>query len=206
MLRLIGVGAGVGQERIAVTSAATAGGHRLALLHGLKAAGAHSGSDVLAAILTRASPRGRRHRNIGQRQERRGGRRGQFQKLFHLALSVGFNPGTGHGIAVGPAPSVRKNSKAILSGARQTIESYQARLVLKDGHHSNESAPKLADGHEGLSVGLGAEGSNIRKVDSRYVRLRAYPGIDGPAQFAGSTLLLAPTRSPHSVPLVAFRK
>src|SRR5712691_1505547 len=141
MLRLIGVGAGVGQERIAVTTAATAGGHRLALLHGLKAAGAHSGSDVLAAILTRARPRRRRHRDIGQRQQRRGGRGGQFQKLFHLALSVGFNPGTRHGIAVGPAPSDRKNSKAILPGARQTIELYQARPILKYGHHLNVSAP-----------------------------------------------------------------
>src|SRR4030088_3373426 len=64
MLRLIGVGAaGIGQQWIAVTSAAPAGGHRLALLHGLKAAGAHSGSDVLAAILTRARRRGRCHRD-----------------------------------------------------------------------------------------------------------------------------------------------
>src|SRR5260370_22691013 len=89
MLRLIGVGAGVGQEWIAVTSAAATGGHRLTLLHGLKAAGAHSGSDVLPAILVlRRRRRRRRHRNIGQRQERRGGRGGQFHNLFHLVLPV----------------------------------------------------------------------------------------------------------------------
>ena len=32
----------------------------------------------------------------------------------------------------------RKNSKVILSGARQTIELYQARPILKYGHHLNE--------------------------------------------------------------------
>src|SRR6266403_5884470 len=67
-LRLIGVGAGVGQKWIAITSTATAGGHRLALLQCLKAAGAHSGSDVLAAILAWARRRRRRHRKIGQRE------------------------------------------------------------------------------------------------------------------------------------------
>src|SRR6267154_971849 len=67
-LRLIGVGAGVGQKWIAITSAATAGGHRLTLLQRLKAAGAHSGSDVLAAILAWARRRRRRHRKIGQRE------------------------------------------------------------------------------------------------------------------------------------------
>src|SRR5258708_28060829 len=66
--RLIGVGAGVGQKWIAITSTATAGGHRLALLQCLKAAGAHSGSDVLAAILAWARRRRRRHRKIGQRE------------------------------------------------------------------------------------------------------------------------------------------
>jgi hypothetical protein len=88
MLRLIGVGAGVGQEWIAVTSAAATGGHRLTLLHSLKAAGAHSGSGVLPAILVLRRRRRRRHRYIGQRQERRGGRGGQFQNLFHLVLPV----------------------------------------------------------------------------------------------------------------------
>src|SRR5258706_11597651 len=67
-LRLIGVGAGVGQKWIAITSTATAGGHRLALLQCLKAAGAHSGSDVLAAILAWARRRRRRHRKISQRE------------------------------------------------------------------------------------------------------------------------------------------
>ena len=91
MLRLIGVGAAsVGQEGIAVTSAATAGGHRLALLHGLKAARAHSGSDVLSAILVLGRRRRRRHRDIGQRQQRRGGR-GDFQKMSHLVLPVLLN-------------------------------------------------------------------------------------------------------------------
>jgi len=51
---------------IAVTGAATAGGDRLALLQSLKAAGAHSGSDVLAAMLIWARRRGRRHR-LGHR-------------------------------------------------------------------------------------------------------------------------------------------
>src|SRR5260370_20228173 len=51
-LRLIGVGAGVGQKWIAITSAATAGGHRLTLLQRLKAAAAQSGSDALPPLLT----------------------------------------------------------------------------------------------------------------------------------------------------------
>jgi hypothetical protein len=68
VLRLIGVGAGVGQKWIAITSAATTGGHRLTLLQCLKAAGAHSGSDVLAAILAWARRRRRRHRKISQRE------------------------------------------------------------------------------------------------------------------------------------------
>ena len=88
MLRLIGVGAGVGQEWIAVTSAAPTGGHRLTLLHALKAAGAHPGSDVLPAILVLRRRRWRRYRYIGQRQQRRGGRGGQFQNLCHLVLPV----------------------------------------------------------------------------------------------------------------------
>ncbi len=36
-------------------------------------------------------------------------------------------------------------------------------------------------------------------VDSRYVRLRGYLGIDDRALFAGSTFLFAPARSPHGV-------
>ena len=145
MLRLIGVGAaGVGQEWIAVTSAATAGGHRLALLHGLKAAGAHSGSDVLAAIFTRR--RWRRHRDKRKCEQRRGRRRGDFQKLFHLVLSVlALAPKSTHGMAVTPAPSSQKNSNGILSRVREKIENHRGTTVLKYDHHSNGSAPGSAD-------------------------------------------------------------
>jgi len=123
MLRLVGIGvAGVDKEWIAIASAAASGGHRLALLHGLKAAGAHSGSDVLAAILTRARRRRRRHRNISQCQQRGGGPGGNFQKLFHCFLSVCFDPRNRHGMSIKPAPSTPKKSKAILSGVWQTLE------------------------------------------------------------------------------------
>jgi hypothetical protein len=62
MLWLIGVGtAGVGQEWIAVTKDTAARGHRLALLHGLKAAGAHSWNGVLSAILVLSRRCGRCH-------------------------------------------------------------------------------------------------------------------------------------------------
>src|SRR5258708_34693206 len=44
-LRLIGVGAGVGQKGIAITSAATTGGHCLTLLQSLKAEGEHARGD-----------------------------------------------------------------------------------------------------------------------------------------------------------------
>jgi hypothetical protein len=139
VLRLIGVGAaGVGQEWIAVTSAATAGGHSLALLHGLKAAGAHSGSDVLAAILTRARRRRRCHRDKRQCEKRRNRRGGHLQKLFHLVLPVlALAPKSTHGMAITPAPSSRKNSNGILSRVREKIENHRNSTVLKYDHHSN---------------------------------------------------------------------
>ena len=80
--------AGVGQKWIPVTTAAAAGRHRLTLLHGRKAAGAHSGSNVLSAIFTCARRRRRRHRDKSQRKYRRGWRGDHFQKLFHPVLSV----------------------------------------------------------------------------------------------------------------------
>jgi hypothetical protein len=85
MLRLIGKGAaGIRKEWIPVTIAAAAGGHRLTLREGIKAAGSHRGSDVLAAILVMARGSRRRHRDESHREQRRGGRGGQLQKLFHI--------------------------------------------------------------------------------------------------------------------------
>ena len=66
--------AGIGKEWIPVTIAAAAGGHRLTLREGIKAASSHRGSDVLAAILSRR--RRRRHRDKRHREQRRGGRSG----------------------------------------------------------------------------------------------------------------------------------
>jgi hypothetical protein len=87
VLRLIGIGAhGVHQGWISVTIAAATGGHRLTLFHGIKAAGAHSRSDVLATILVRTRRRRRCHRYKSQRKQRRGGRGAHFKKLFHLVF------------------------------------------------------------------------------------------------------------------------
>ena len=85
VLRLIGISVvGVGQKRIPIAVATAAGGHRLAILQGGKTAATHAGSDVLAAILTRAGCGRRRHRDKRQREQRRGARDRIFQKLFHL--------------------------------------------------------------------------------------------------------------------------
>src|ERR1700722_10692847 len=74
--------AGFGQERVAETIAATAGGHRLTLLHVVETAGYHGGSHVLPAIFACRSRR--RKRDNGQRAQRSS----RLQKLFHVALSV----------------------------------------------------------------------------------------------------------------------
>jgi hypothetical protein len=132
LLRLIGIGAAaVAQERIPVAIAAAAGGHRLALLQGGKAATAHAGSDVLPAIFIRG--RRRRHRDKSQREQRRG----HFQKLLHLlVLSVlASTPKPTHGMSGISAPSTSKKSKAILSKARSAIEMPRAAAGLKYDHH-----------------------------------------------------------------------
>lgn len=142
LLRLIGKGvAGIGKERIPVTIAAAAGGHRLTLREGIKAAGSHRGSDVLTTILSRR--RRRRHRDKGHREQRRGGRSGQFQKLFHVlsrwfclfGFGAGFQHLNRHGMSGNCAPSTTKKSNAILLGARPKIEIRYAMAILKYDHH-----------------------------------------------------------------------
>src|ERR1700716_1013813 len=126
VLGLIGIGvAGIGQERIAITIAAASRGHHPALLQCVKAAASHGGSDVLAAILPRR--RRRRHRDKREREQGRRGR-GDFQKLFHVVLSVlVLAPKSTHGRSGTVALSAPKKSKTIPSGARRKIEMQRAR-------------------------------------------------------------------------------
>src|SRR5450755_2876896 len=124
LLRLKGVSAAaVAEEWIPVTIAATARGHRLALLQGRKAAASHAGRDVLPAIFIRGRGRRRRHRHKRQREQARGGRGGHFQKLLHLlVLSVlASTPKPTHGMSGISAPSTLEKSKTILSKARLVI-------------------------------------------------------------------------------------
>jgi hypothetical protein len=91
---MIGIGAAADaaaalREWILETIAAAAGGHRLALLQTGIAATPHSGSHVATAIINRARRRRRRRRRDKCHREQRRGRRGtNFQKLFHLVFPL----------------------------------------------------------------------------------------------------------------------
>src|ERR1700738_3495207 len=122
MLRLKGVGvtAAAAREWILVTAAAAAGGHRLALLQAGGAAATHSGSDIGSAIVNRACRRWRRHRHESKRQQRRSGRGGNFQDMFHL-LSLSwfwnwFTPAAQMGCRDRSRHRHKKEVKDFLSG------------------------------------------------------------------------------------------
>src|SRR5216683_2727139 len=86
-LRRVGEGVPRGKERVAEAVAAAPGRHGVALLHGVEAAGGDRGGHVLAAILVRRGLCRRRDRHEGRGGQRDRGRRSQFQKMLHLALS-----------------------------------------------------------------------------------------------------------------------